>query len=287
LIFETHGIERTWLFLGDRIVSINGQPVTTMENFRAGILAALQNDDHHGYCVANRTIHELATMKAAPAAADNNGDCCPATAGGEHLCFSAIASQIVSSSYCLPARGLVSSSNGTCRSSESCYQDGHSCLVPTFGGPSAANNSMKLVHLGRRRLGGVAGTVQKDFLFVGNPAVIYTTISQSDYCPRYGWLPGWLPDCLLKLARYVASFSGALAVLNVVPCYMLDGQHMMEVLMELGLKGTCALRRRRLQTTITLLGKERLSNTFKFVIFNFMCGVIVPGCMQSSYPTRN
>jgi hypothetical protein len=66
-----------------------------------------------------------------------------------------------------------------------------------------------------------------------------------------------LPDCLLKLARYVASFSGALAVLNVVPCYMLDGQHMMEVLMELGLKGTCALRRRRLQTTITLLGKAR------------------------------
>ena len=230
-------------------MSINGQPVRTLDNFRANILTALQETDHHGYCVANRTIGELSTTVTGPP-----GDCCPPAAGGEHLCFAAAAT-----AYCLPARGLIQSTNPTCRAATVCPHPDHSCLVPTFVAKSAANSSStKLVHIGRGS-SFAAAAAKKDFLFVGNPALIYTSVILSDYCPRYAWLSGWLPDSLLKMARYIASFSGALAVLNVVPCYMLDGQHMMEVLMEMALKGAWAARRRRLQTTVTLLGKRRWS----------------------------
>ena len=224
----------------------------TRDHFRSGILAALQEADHHGYCVANTTIRQLAMPDTGPLE-----DCCPAAAGGEHLCFAAKATKEY---RCLPVRELLSKANATCLPVEAapCPHPDDACLVPTFGDAAAASNtSTKLVRLGRS--GDLV--VKKDFLFVGNPAVIYTTVTLSDYCPRYSWLPTSLPDSLLKMARYVASFSGALAVLNVVPCYMLDGQHMMEVLMEMGLRGTCAVRRRRLQTTITLLGKMVVSTT--------------------------
>ncbi len=71
-----------------------------------------------------------------------------------------------------------------------------------------------------------------DFLFVGSPAEVYQTVRVSDYAPS-SFLPAGLPDRAELLAHYVASFSGALAVLNVVPCYMLDGQHIIRVLADI------------------------------------------------------
>jgi S2P endopeptidase len=228
------------------ITAINGQPVRTKDNFRESILAALQEHDH-GYCVHNSTLY---TLKTAPEGPTRPDDCCPAGAGGEHLCFAGPAASYL----CLPARSLISSANTTCTLSHTadevftpCPQPDHLCVVPFFGPATNDSGSTKLVRV--ERAGG-----EKDFLFVGNPAVIYTTVRLSEFCPRYAPVPGWLPDLLLKMAHYIASFSGALAVLNVVPCYMLDGQHMMDVLMEMVMAGSCSIRRRRLQTTITLLG---------------------------------
>lgn len=232
---------------GDVIVSINGRPVLSKENFRQGILSALQ-EAAHGYCVPNSTLPLLGLVTGPPGPAD----CCPAAAGGQHLCFTASISA-TDAFFCLPARDLVTSTNVTCGgpSLVVCPLPENTCLVPYFG-PTAGNisssSSTKLVRVGRR------GDSARDFLFVGNPVAIYTAVVLSDFCPRYGLVPGWLPDSLLRLARYIASFSGALAVLNVVPCYMLDGQHMMDALLELAMQGSCAVRRRRLQTTVTLVG---------------------------------
>ena len=72
-----------------------------------------------------------------------------------------------------------------------------------------------------------------DFLFVGSPAEVYQGVDVTDYVPRSPSAPVRLPSMMELLAHYVASFSGALAVLNVVPCFMLDGQHMARVLVDI------------------------------------------------------
>ena len=72
-----------------------------------------------------------------------------------------------------------------------------------------------------------------DFLFVGNPAEVYQGVEVVDYVPRSASAPVRFPSMIELLAHYVASFSGALAVLNVVPCFMLDGQHMTRVLVDM------------------------------------------------------
>ena len=240
-------------------MSINGQSVKDKDQFREGILAALQ-EASPGYCVPNSTLSSIHDAAMTIPSADGQEDCCPATAAsGEHLCFAGPAAAF----YCLPARDLISGATNTIcslsprQTEKTCPHPAQTCLVPHFG-PAAPNNNnnnssdtaTKLVRLGR------GGRHAKDFLFVGHPALIYTSVVLSDYCPRAAQIPGWLPEALLKMARYIASFSGALAVLNVVPCYMLDGQHMMDVLMEMGMTGLCAVRRRRLQTTVTLLGRR-------------------------------
>ena len=74
---------------------------------------------------------------------------------------------------------------------------------------------------------------QLDFLFVGNPAEVYQGVDVTDYVPRSPSVPVRLPSMIELLAHYVASFSGALAVLNDVPCFMLDGQHMARVLVDI------------------------------------------------------
>ena len=72
-----------------------------------------------------------------------------------------------------------------------------------------------------------------DFLFVGSPAEVYQGVDDTDYVPRSPSAPVRFPSMMELLAHYVASFSGALAVLNVVPCFMLDGQHMARVLVDI------------------------------------------------------
>ncbi len=72
-----------------------------------------------------------------------------------------------------------------------------------------------------------------DFLFVGNPVEVYQGVDVTDYVPRSPSAPVRLPGMVELLSHYVASFSGALAVLNVVPCFMLDGQHMTRVLVDI------------------------------------------------------
>ncbi len=44
-------------------------------------------------------------------------------------------------------------------------------------------------------------------------------------------LPTLLPEIMMKMLSYVMSFSAALALLNVIPSLLLDGQHMIIVLL--------------------------------------------------------
>jgi len=57
-------------------------------------------------------------------------------------------------------------------------------------------------------------------------------IAVTSYVPRWRGLlapPLWLPPLVELFLKYTITFSMALAMLNAVPCYTLDGQHMVQV----------------------------------------------------------
>ena len=68
--------------------------------------------------------------------------------------------------------------------------------------------------------------------------ITFFHIKVTDYALKYpeSWIsyifwPG-LPSVVELLLYYIASLSAGLAVLNVVPCFMLDGQHVLRVLVQ-------------------------------------------------------
>jgi len=57
--------------------------------------------------------------------------------------------------------------------------------------------------------------------------------SVTDYLPKYEQLPLGMPLTIQTFLYYTASFSLALALINIIPCAMLDGQHAMKAIWEL------------------------------------------------------
>ena len=95
----------------------------------------------------------------------------------------------------------------------------HGCAFPAISEPS------KLVRITHNK--------GKDVLFLGDPRVLPFTLHTSAYNPIYPSVPLWLPDLLQTLCGYFMSLSSALALLNMVPAYFLDGQWVLVVLVDL------------------------------------------------------
>jgi len=217
---------------GDEIVSISGAKVSNKDDVRKYIISAIQ-EANCGYCIPSQRLWDSASGIAARGSYDR--DCCH-NSSANSLCFEFGES----TTSCLEVRQLLVNVNRTCLDTTEC-SDNEVCVRPVF-----TSNTTKLVRMERRNA--------KDFLFVGNPALIYTSVQLSDYCPMLSFLSADLPDVMLKLCNYLLSFSGALAVLNVIPSLLLDGQHMMKVILELLLKGDLAKYRNKTQLTLTLIG---------------------------------
>ena len=91
--------------------------------------------------------------------------------------------------------------------------------------PEVEGNTTRLVVVGRRE--------QQEFLFLGSPGELLVAVEVTGWRGRLAWLPLTLPDQVARLLWYLASLSLALALLNIVPCYLLDGQHVAAALAEL------------------------------------------------------
>jgi len=220
---------------GDVITKMQSLIVHNKTDFRDHILTSIQNPPH-GLCINKEKVEALESI--------DDADCCALNSeSSTSLCFQIYNQQHLTSSRCLPARALLlESGEGVgCWSSESTCPVGYACAVPVFN-----NNNTKFIQINREN--------DKEFLYVGNPAFIYSSVQLSDYCPRYSMLPSFLPEILMKLFSYVMSFSSALALLNVVPSLLLDGQHMILVLLDILLVGRFKIYSKQLQVLMTVLG---------------------------------
>lgn len=117
---------------------------------------------------------------------------------------------------CLPARRTLQMSVRYCNSS--CSRDEY-CLKPIL------DNGTKLVEVKR--------TNWQTMLFLGPPSELWHSVSVIKWVPRQLYL-SVLPVHIYEVfLHYMLSFSGALALLNVVPCIALDGQWITQGLVKL------------------------------------------------------
>lgn len=68
-----------------------------------------------------------------------------------------------------------------------------------------------------------------DLRYTGHPFHLYQSVHVTEYRVRFSWLrfliPPHLPSTIQQILHYICSISGALAILNIAPVYLLDGEH--------------------------------------------------------------
>ena len=217
---------------GDALYTFSGQEISNKEEFKSMIVHAIETENE-GYCLDHSVLESITGNSSTYTSV--NRDCC--RNASQSLCFNVNQRNV---NVCVNVRTLLSVVTVTNPIYASC-DGGEEFIRPILDG-----NSTKFIQIQRK--------YDKDFLFVGNPALIYTSTEVSDYCPRLSLLPRALPDIVNKLCKYTISFSSGLAVLNVIPSLLLDGQHMIKVLLEMLLRGEHARYRDISQLVLTSLG---------------------------------
>jgi len=225
---------------GDNVVDVNGCAVKDTGSWRQCLLQVLR-DEPLRICVQKSMLDQHGTAKG-------ENECCDSGSSQTSLCFVQVTSNETQKSHaCLPVRSALQGSGGHfCGGLSSC-PDATQCYQPLLSGRT------RLLRVRRNQ-------TEDDFLFVGDPAEVHHAAHVSDFAPIYSFSPpAWLPKSFILFCHYVASFSAALAVLNTVPCFALDGQHVTSALVDLLLAGHDRTFRAYVSFTFTVAGTALLA----------------------------
>lgn len=110
---------------------------------------------------------------------------------------------------CLPARKALEATQ-VCRTNKDCKKSSSFCIIPSL---ETHTRLIKVKH-----------PPQIDMLYVGHPLHLHYTVSITSFIPRFNFLSIDLPVIVETFVKYLISLSGALAIVNAVPCFALDGQ---------------------------------------------------------------
>ena len=204
---------------GDVITSVNSCPVgSDVDWFKC--LEELHASGLHGYCVAQELMAEKPSfaLNQTTIMEDGSRDCCEKDSLSD-ICFQLVFGGQRPSVYkCLRARTITA--RRACTNARECMGvSEHACVFPTLSSPSKL---LRISHDGG-----------EDVLFLGDPRALNFVLSISSYIPKSPGIPLWLPGFLHTLSTYFISLSSALALLNMVPAYFLDGQWALTVLVDL------------------------------------------------------
>ncbi|CAK8694143.1 unnamed protein product [Clavelina lepadiformis] len=214
------------LHLGDRIVKIGHCDVTSIPSWFQCINRT-QNLPQSGSCIEeesirnlnffNGTLAKLHSLQENSAASPPLHDCCGENSPPTHLCYRYINGD-QENFACLPGRDMMlrvdCHSNHDCNGIKAARDRRDLCVVPHLG-DQVSRFIRIVVHRGPGR---------HHVLYIGQPNDLARFITVSEYVPRIRHLPLRLPAILLRFMQYLFSMSGALALINIVPCYALDGQ---------------------------------------------------------------
>lgn len=299
------------LALGDAITRVNSCPVNQQSDWFKCLEEAYIHPS--GYCVSGAYLSMIDNKASVPRRSlsavvsvnkldENdsfesvsnqnklNEDCCTVQSASTHLCFTYITPTKLSSTSrryaCLPARAVTERTScnvtsdcgnlGAIRGNNNGIQSESLGVMSTRSMhcvvPSPPDNSTRLVRLVHNRHKAPA------ILFLGPLEDLVASIGVSDYVPRWpSILSPNLPSFLGLLCTYLFSLSGALVILNVVPCYALDGQWILKAFLDLCLPGILLSRPKRnmVFTVVLILGSSLLGlNLFLAILYL---------CLQANY----
>ncbi|OQR73327.1 membrane-bound transcription factor site-2 protease-like [Tropilaelaps mercedesae] len=176
--------------------------------------------------------------------------CSPGVESPTDLCFS-LQPALKQERECLPVRRSLQKLSAPCGNSSSCANLSELCATPILAHPSH-----RLLVIKR-------SNVRQDMLFLGAPEELWKAVRVIEYVPRSNSLLASSQTIFYweTLLRYLVSFSGALAILNAMPCHTLDGHWIVMVLIELLLGSKQPTRNRRIYNVLTLGGTSLIGLT--------------------------
>uniref|UniRef100_A0A8K9VDH6 Membrane-bound transcription factor site-2 protease n=2 Tax=Oncorhynchus TaxID=8016 RepID=A0A8K9VDH6_ONCMY len=213
------------LSIGDMVTGLEDCDVRTVEDWNS-CLTIHTHTPQTGYCVPTHTLQPSWAHGRVYRRLDTSIECCSNNSLTD-LCFSY--TKLQEKEYaCLPARKMLSGSR-VCRSNADCLTHTHLDTDPDTHSPSVCvtpslENQTRLIRL--------THPPNTQMLFVGYPPHLQYAVSLTNFAPRFGFLNLDLPVVMETFCKYVVSLSGALAVVNSVPCFALDGQWMLSALLE-------------------------------------------------------
>ncbi|KAK7494826.1 hypothetical protein BaRGS_00013953 [Batillaria attramentaria] len=212
------------LIVGESLTGVGDCQVRSVEDWHECILTSMK-EPSLGHCLPVHLIKELnTTPKNWSQPLEGEIDCCNMTSD-THLCFLYHTRTSQHAHFaCLPAR--TTTDRPVCKLQSDCYLPGTevACVYPSV------DNETKLLRVfhGRR----------PPLLFLGHPLDLFYSVSVSQYVPNSSLVPLNLPYVVETFCKYLISLSGALVILNVVPCYALDGQFICHAFIELALRSS-------------------------------------------------
>ncbi|XP_054753404.2 membrane-bound transcription factor site-2 protease-like [Lytechinus pictus] len=215
---------RRGLAPGYQVTSINGCPVYNTETWTQ-CLRGVVFYPVFGHCMPAGKAQQLNKAVKLYKGSGGEIECCRNDSVAE-LCFSyrlgEEAEKPEKMYACLEARPVIELPR--CHKASDCLQTRKMvCLHPSL------DNSSRLLR--------VAHNSGPPVLYVGDPYFFSYTVRISSYVPKYDWLPLTLPEVIEMFCKYLISLSGALAILNAMPCYALDGQWILMAAIEHFLPG--------------------------------------------------
>uniref|UniRef100_A0A8C9F1U9 Membrane-bound transcription factor site-2 protease n=1 Tax=Pavo cristatus TaxID=9049 RepID=A0A8C9F1U9_PAVCR len=196
------------LFVGDIVTSLQDCPIYGVEDWNS-CLGDFSQKSQIGYCINAATLQQLSFSA--------RGMCCCGTGSYSDYSFDCFLCPLQYA--CLPARKVIEASK-VCRTNADCQKD----FVPSFCVTPSLENQTRLIR--------VKHPPHMDMLFVGHPMHLQYTVSLSSFVPRHSFLSIDLPVVIETFCKYLISLSGALAVINAVPCFALDGQWILNSFLE-------------------------------------------------------
>ncbi len=202
------------------VTAVNSCPVYSTSEWYSCI-ETITLESQPGYCMYTDVLEREPSfnINQTKILSDGSRECCAESQQDSSVCFQVFYGKGKPSAYqCLTARTV--SARETCHSFRDCKGVvEYACVFPTVSSPT------KLVR--------ISHTDGPDALFLGDPRALYFAMSVSNYYPASTYSPLWLPELLQTLCMYIISLSSALALLNMVPAYFLDGQWALMSLVEL------------------------------------------------------
>lgn len=239
------------LKVGDAITKINDCEVYNEESWVNCIKSI--HTRKSGFCVHTDIVHDL--DESIPLKHLDNGylDCCKPDK--QNFCFENVDSVSsdgilkMPSHVCLPARTIVE------KTVHFCSFEPHECPDDLFCFRPLIENYTNLFK--------IVKSDNSNVIYSGPVLDVYRTVDISPFIINLIFKTTFIADVTMKVLKYITIFSLGLAIINVIPCWFMDGQYIINILGSIGLLNT--LGKKKTQLSVFLI-----TTLFTFVLI-FHC----------------